>query len=407
MHSIARRSAARLSAPVLLALVSCTALASCGAFRRMAGNDIVVLEKADVRAMAVDIRKPVKTICPREDVQMAVVADVVLDGESGAKRVETYVGRGAVDKNDKMDFDEFSFASAEGRFDAQGWFIPDRNLLTTAGKPFEIRSVFKRRPDKLTATMSYKPDYACIKTGGAPGKAGEAGAGGEGGRAGADGTRSTGATSGTPGGDGAPGSAGGSGAPGSRGPSLQAFASMVKTPFYERLVGIVLTGDVTDFLLVPEGQPIVLVARGGNGGDGGGGGGGGNGGNGGAGNPGGRGGNGGAGGDGGSGGTGGDGGTIDLMIDPRFPGIASQLTIDVAGGTAGTAGGAGAGGAPGAGGSASIAATGGTVRQGDSGRGGAPGTAGSPGRPGAPGRSFVNKGNVSDMFQNRGNVTPL
>jgi hypothetical protein len=400
-------SIVRGSALALLGFVSVTSFTGCGAFRRMAGNDIVVLEKADVRAMAVDIRKPVKTICPREDVQMAVVADVVLDGESGAKRVETYAGRGTVDKNDKMDFDEFAFASAEGRFDQQGWFIPDRNLLTTAGKPFEIRTIFRRRPDKLTATTSYKPDYACIKTGGTPGKAGEPGSGGEGGRAGADGTRGSGATSGNPGSDGTSGANGGSGGPGARGPSFQAFASMVKTPFYERLVGIVITGDVTDFLLVPEGQPIVLVARGGNGGDGGGGGGGGNGGSGGAGNPGGRGGNGGAGGNGGTGGSGGDGGTIDLMIDPRFPGIASQVTVDVGGGGAGGAGGAGAGGAPGTGGSAAMAPAGGTARQGEGGTGGAPGTAGSPGRPGAAGRSFVNKGNVSDMFQNRGNVTPL
>lgn len=401
------RSLVLRSAPVLLAVVSATSLASCGAFRRMAGNDVVVLEKADVRAMAVDIRKPVKTICPREDVQMAVIADVVLDGESGAKRVETYVGRGTVDRNDKMDFDEFSFVSAEGRFDAQGWFIPDRNLLTTAGKPFEIRSVFKRRPEKLSATMSYRPDYACIRSGGAPGRAGEHGAGGQGGQAGGDGSRGSATSAGNAGGDGAPGTAGGNGGGGARGPSFQAFASMVKTPFYERLVGIVITGEVTDFLLVPEGQPIVLLARGGNGGDGGGGGGGGAGGSGGAGNPGGRGGSGGAGGNGGSGGAGGDGGTIDLMIDPRFPGIASQVSVDVAGGTAGSAGGAGAGGAPGTGGSAAMAPAGGAARQGDSGSGGAPGTAGSPGRPGAPGRSFVNKGNVSDMFQNRGNVTPL
>ncbi len=379
-------------------------LVGCGAFRRLAGNDVVVLDKADVRAMAVDIRKPIKTICPREDVQMAVYADVVLEGENQVKRVETWQGRGSVDKNDKLDFDEFVFQSPQGRFDNQGWFSPDRNLLTTAGTPFEIRSIFKRRPDKLSATTTYKPDYACIKSAGAPGRSGTPGAEGQRGDNGRAGTPGSSTTSGGVGADGAPGAPGTNGTDGAPGPAYQAYAT---TPFYERLVGIVLTGDVTDFVLVPEGQVIVLTARGGAGGSGGVGGSGGAGGPGGSGSPGGAGGNGGPGGAGGNGGNGGNGGTVDLMIDPRFPALASQIQIDVAGGPAGQGGAAGTLGSAGQGGSGLFPPGGGQPKNGTAGNPGGSGSGGSPGRPGSMGKSFSNRGNVSDMFQNRANVIPL
>lgn len=395
------------SISLVTTLLLATTLAGCGAFRRLAGNDVVVLEKADVRAMAVELRRPVKTICPREDVQMAVFADVVLEGENAPKRVETWQGRGSVDKNDKLDFDEFAFQSPHGRFDGQGWFAPDRNLLSTAGTEFQIVTQFKRRPDKFTLKTTYRPDYACIKTGGAPGKAGAAGAEGQAGPAGTPGAAGSDARSGGPGSDGAPGGPGASGTDGTHGPSINAYATMVKTPFYERLVGIVLTGDVTDFLLVPEGQVIVLSARGGDGGAGGAGGTGGPGGTGGSGAPGGNGGNGGQGGAGGNGGHGGHGGTIDLMIDPRFPALASQIQIDVAGGVGGAGGAAGSGGAAGQGGPGQFPQGGGSPKQGNAGSAGGAGTGGSAGRQGNAGKSFSNRGNVSDMFQNRANVTPL
>src|SRR5690606_25177686 len=134
------------------------------------------------------------------------------------------------------------------------------------------------------------------------------------------------------GGDGGSGTPGGQGTDGAPGPHIVAYATMVKTPFYDRLVAIAIEGDAEDFLLVPEGQPISLHATGGGGGPGGAGGVGGHGGRGGSGNPGGQGGKGGAGGSGGSGGNGGAGGTIELVYDARFGEIASQIKLDVSGG---------------------------------------------------------------------------
>lgn len=401
------RAVPRSSLLVLACLALAPVATGCGVFRRLAGNDVVPLDKAEMKAMSVDIRRPTKTICPREDVQMAVVADIVLDGESGVKRVETWQGRGSVNKNDKLDFDEFSFQSAQGRFDAEGWFSPDRNLLATAGTPFEIRAAFRRRPDKFTFTQSYKPDYACIKEGGAAAKPGEEGARGADGLAGQSGASGSSSRPGGKGGDGASGGPGANGSHGASGVSYQAYVSMVKTPFHERLVGIVLSGDVTDFLLVPEGQTIVLVARGGDGGAGGAGGNGGQGGQGGSGNPGGSGGAGGIGGPGGNGGNGGSGGTIDLMVDMRYPALRSQIQLDVGGGAAGAAGSGGGAGAAGAAGSGQMPSSGGTSQSGVAGTQGSGGTPGKAGRRGHEGKIFSNTGNVSDMFANRANITPL
>ena len=62
--------------------------ASCVVFRSLAGKNTLDLEGADVRSMGVDIRKREKTICPRERVQMAVFADLVLKVRAGAYSVE-------------------------------------------------------------------------------------------------------------------------------------------------------------------------------------------------------------------------------------------------------------------------------------------------------------------------------
>ncbi len=63
----------------------------CGFFRRLAGNDTISLEKADVRSMAVDLRKEQKTICPREPVQMAVFAEIVFSRPGIGKLLFTSV----------------------------------------------------------------------------------------------------------------------------------------------------------------------------------------------------------------------------------------------------------------------------------------------------------------------------
>ena len=207
------------------------------------GKDTVDLSKANVQSMSVDIRKERKTICPREQVQMAVFADVILEGDKDKKSLETWAGRGSVNKNDKMDFVDFAFHSDQGEFDKDGWFAPTNDLLATTDKEFEIKSVFKRQPDKFSFTTKYKPDYQCIQSGGKGGQAGpdgSSGSSGESGKSGQSGSDSQAGGSGSSGGQGSPGSDGGNGG---AGPHITAFATMVKTPFYDKLVAIKLTGD--------------------------------------------------------------------------------------------------------------------------------------------------------------------
>ena len=397
---------------LLLIGLAATTIVGCGFFRRLAGNDVISLEKAEVKSMSVDLRRQQKTICPRESVQMAVFAEVVLEGDKQGKQLETWAGHGDVNKNDKLDFADFAFHSEQGKFDRDGWFTPSSNLLLTAGKEFEIKSVFRRRPDKFTFTTQYKPDYTCIKGAGGAATGGHDGQSGSAGAAGAQGKFGSSSSAGGSGGDGGNGTPGGQGTDGAPGPHITAYATMVKTPFYEKLVAIVVEGDAQDFLLVPEGQPITLHANGGAGGNGGQGGPGGQGGSGGSGNPGGHGGKGGQGGNGGTGGSGGPGGTIDLVFDSRFAELRNQIKIDVSGGSPGSGGGGGPGGAAGGGGSGMTPS--GTSGQspppapaGQAGAEGPHGSAGTNGRPGADGRANVKSGDPRPKFGGSAEVTVL
>ncbi len=368
---------------VSLALLSTT---GCGFFRRLAGNDVISLDKAEVKSMAVDLRKQQKTICPREPVQMAIFAEVVLEGDKQAKQVETWAGHGGVNKNDKLDFVDFAFHSAQGSFDRDGWFSPNPDLLASVGKEFEIKSVFRRRPDKFTFTTSYKPDYTCIKGAGGGGTPGQAGNSGSDGTAGNDGQQGTDTRAGGNGGDGSSGTAGGNGGDGSAGPHLVVYATLVKTPFYERLVALMIEGDNKDFLLVPENQTVTIHANGGGGGSGGSGGAGGRGGSGGSGNPGGAGGRGGTGGPGGNGGNGGPGGTIELVYDARFADLRNHIGLDVAGGAPGPAGSGGHGGGAGSGGNG-MTPSGSSGKSPPPAKGGPAGSEGSSGASGTPGNA--------------------
>ena len=252
-------SSARTVSRALLAVVALTSLSAaegCAALRRLAGNDTINLEKAEVKTMSVDIRRQQKTICPRDNVQMAIFADVVLDGDKAPKPVETWQGKKGVNKNDKLDFVDFAFQSDQGAFDRDGWFAPNPDLLATVGKEFSIKSVYRRRPDKFSFTTTYKPDYSCIKEGGSGGGAGREGPAGGDGSSGKSGASGSSSSSGGEGGDGGSGTSGGSGADGTQGPKLTVYATVVKTAFYERLIAISIDGDQKDFLLVPEGQPI-------------------------------------------------------------------------------------------------------------------------------------------------------
>lgn len=363
--------------------------------------------------MSVDIRREQKTICPRESVQMAIFADIVLDGEKGPKPLETWKGRHGVNKNDKLDFADFAFHSEQGAFDHDGWFAPNPNLLATASKEFEIKSVFRRRPDKFSFTTTYKPDYSCIKEGGGSGGHGPAGESGGEGAAGKAGQSGSSSSSGGEGGDGGSGTSGAAGGDGSPGPHLTVYATVVKTTFYERLVAIAIDGDQKDFLLAPEGQPITIHASGGAGGSGGSGGRGGSGGYGGSGNPGGSGGKGGQGGSGGQGGNGGPGGTLELVYDAGHPELRALVKLDVSGGPAGAPGSSGSGGSGGGGGSGVTPSHSGngppppSARSGKSGPDGSGGSSGAGGRQGGDGRASAAPGAVKDKFAGRAEVTPL
>jgi uncharacterized membrane protein YgcG len=380
-------------------LAGAGSLGGCHFLNHLMGKDTVDLSKANVQSMSVDIRKERKTICPREQVQMAVFADVILEGDKEKKSLETWAGRGSVNKNDKMDFVDFAFHSDQGQFDKDGWFSPGNDLLATTDKEFEIKSVFKRQPDKFSFTTKYKPDYQCIQGGGKDGQSGSSGSSGSSGESGKSGQYGSDSQAGGAGSSGGPGGPGADGGNGAAGPHITAFATLVKTPFYDRLVAIKLSGDVQDLLLAPVDQPIVLHAGGGVGGAGGSGGQGGRGGAGGGGNPGGAGGQGGQGGNGGKGGVGGAGGTIDLTFDARYPELGNAIKLDVSGGDGGAAGPAGQGGGGGSGGNG-ITPSGATTsaQSGQSGNDGPAGASGSPGQRGPDGHGSAHPGKASDPF---------
>jgi hypothetical protein len=348
--------------------------------------------------MSVDIRKERKTICPREPVQMAVFVEAVLDGDKDKKNIETWAGKGSVNKNDKLDFVEFAFQSDLGAFDKEGWFAPNASLLASTDKEFEIKTVYKKQPDKYSFSTKYKPDYQCIKGGGKSGQLGNGGSSGPSGQGGSDGrmgSDSQGGGNGTQGGSGGPG---GDGANGGAGPHVQGYATMVKTPYYDKLVAIKLSGDVDDVLLAPVDQPIVIKATGGPGGPGGSGGSGGHGGRGGGGNPAGQGGSGGQGGNGGKGGIGGPGGSIDFVFDARYPELANAIHLDVSGGEAGEAGGSGHGGSGGSGGSGMTPQGATSVPSGQQGGDGPGGASGSSGQKGPDGHASAHSGKAADQF---------
>ncbi len=397
-----RRSAPRTALAALALAGLAAGSASCGFMRSLVGANTVNLDKADVKSMSVDIRRDQKTICPRQPVQMAVFMDVVLEGESQPKSFETWQGQQGVNKNDKLDFADFAFHSPQGQFDESGWFVPNRDLLVTAGTEFELTTAYKRRPDKFTFRLTFKPDYQCIDGGGLQGDDGSAGVAGNPGQNGERGGDGSDNVAGGHGADGTAGSNGGSGTDGAPGPSLQVYVTMVKTPFYDRLAAVKIAGAVDDFLLFPPEQKVIIFARGGNGGAGGSGGTGGRGGDGGSGNPGGNGGRGGAGGVGGSGGNGGPGGAITMTFDSHFADLAHAVQLDVSGGQAGAPGNPGPGGS---GGSAGSGRGNGTM--GSSGSSGQSGAAGAAGRNGPNGTANVHPGNVADQFGGLPAVTIL
>ncbi len=380
---------------VLSLVVVSSALGGCGFLKSLVGKNSVDLSEAKMEKMSASLRQDDQTtICPRERVQLVIAADVLLKGDDKPKHLETYAGGTGANKNDKMEFSDFMFTSNLGQFDENGFLTPNQDVLASAGKEVEIVTAFKREPAKFATTHKYKPSYGCIKgigAGGASGQDGQIGETGSGGSNGEYGGADRVGGQGTNGGQGNPG---GSGADGAAGPSVVAYATYVKTPFYDKLVAIKMSGDAEDFILVNVGQAVTIYANGGDGGAGGSGGPGGAGGSGGSGFSGGNGGGGGAGGNGGSGGRGGPGGNIELVFDVNHPELAGQIKLDAGGGEAGPMGASGEGGSGGSAGTATE--QGGTA--GTKGTDGPVGAHGSAGQAGADGRVNTHAGNVGAKF---------
>ena len=171
----------------LCTLALLPSLFGCSLLRTLQGRNTVDLKGAEVVRMSVDIRKQQKTICPREQVQMGVFLDAKLKGEGGPKAFETWVGPPGTSRNGKLDFSEFAFDSPLGSFDDDGFFTPNKDLRASAGKELAIKAVYRARPDKFSFDLTFKPDYACIRSapfGGTKGAAGSSGASGSAGQSG-------------------------------------------------------------------------------------------------------------------------------------------------------------------------------------------------------------------------------
>lgn len=390
---------------IALALAIGAVASGCGAVRSIAGINTIQLQDAQVSAMETDIGPGVSTICPRQPVQMHVAVTARLAREPAPAGYETWHGGTGTRRNGMLDFRNFAFSSAHGRFDEMGWFTPNPDVLASVDSGFAISTRLLHPRAQLAQSRHYLADYGCIVSVGTPGGPGERGRDGSGGSDGRDGRSGVDGEHGDHGGDGGDGELGG---PGYEGPQLRMYATYVSTRSHPKLIAVRVTGDFDDFVLAPADRPLTLVAAGGLGGAGGNGGSGGRGGDGGRGEGareqsekrrfgnngnGGSGGDGGDGGDGAPGGIGGSGGRIELTYDRRYPELAQWLRFDVAGGPGGEGGRSGSAGSQGSGGSSGAGGS-----SGRTGRNGFSGRSGPVGAPGRPGQVEANAGEVGAYF---------
>lgn len=332
------------------------------------------------------------SVCARGSVQLGVFADAQHKKRAKKhKRLETWTD--PEKRLGKMGFEEFVFTVKNGELDpTTGMFTPNDDMLATVDG-FAFTAKYKKDPKLAPASVEVAPDYGCIAVAGSAGPAGDDGDAGEDGERGDSGEGGSEDTPGGSGTNGGPAGNGGNGTDGGAGPSIVAYATVVKTPHFDHLVLVNITGDVEDMVLLDPQGPMTIVARGGDGGDGGRGGEGGRGGNGIAGSPGGNAGDGGNGGVGGNGARGGPGGSIRLIYDAAFPELATAITLDASGGDAGDAGSVGEGGSGGSPGNGR-----GDGKSGTRGRDGNDGSAGQPGEPGQDGTTSAEAGDVSSAF---------
>jgi hypothetical protein len=352
------------------------ALASsgCAIFSALSGGEAAAIaqranmDKYDVESIDLAMEGTEGTLCPGTSTAFTVLATARDKKKGGSITLETArEGETGKSNKGKMDLTEFAMEGRGGRVE-RGVFHTTSDWWTTL-KGYDIRARLRTDTSKVIE-KHFDPSYACIRgigSGGAEGPSGEPGM--------------PGAEGGGSGGNGGPGGAGGPG------PRITAYATIVRTPKYERVGLVKVIGDVEDMKLFDLSTGITVIAVGGSGGYGG------------VGGDGGPGsdpqGPGGAGGHGGEGGIGGDGGEVSIVIDDRYPELADAIGADVSGGEAGPGGDGGLGGA---GGPAPEKACD-DCEEPPPGPDGAPGTGGPGGAAaGRPGRSALAAGDVLAVF---------
>lgn len=313
-------------------LAMCVALATtgtgCGVFKLL-GSGLgggssafsANMDKYEVDSIDLEIAESPTHFCPGSSTAFTIVASATKKkgGASQTLRTASATATGA-DVRGKMDLAEFGM-------EARGGTVA-RGVFSTNGDPwatllgFDLRATFRADKTKVVE-KHFDPIYSCFTSAGTSGLQGGEGEGG----AWADGAGGAGGYAG-PGGMGGPG------------PRLVAYVTIVRTPKYDRLGLLKVSGDVEQLVPFDLATGIVVYAGGGQGGWGG------RGGDGGAGSdPQGAGGPGGAG---GQGGPGGDGGEVRVVIDDRYPELGTIVGVNVSGGSPGPGGNGGNGGVGGA-----------------------------------------------------------
>jgi hypothetical protein len=370
---------------VRLTLVAAGVLLSIGSAAVQRGPDYAKLDPAQARSISLSLVGNATTFCPGNPPQLKVVV-ITADNH----RYETWSAADPV-RDGKLLFTAFEWSFSAGGISPEGIYEPPADPLAMLDKPVVVSARVAGNPGVITE-FTMEPTFVCgaqVLVSGEPGREGEYGPPGRGGRPGDSGNAERRATDGERGGSGGDGRDGGNG--GSAAPvevSLGYIQSQKFGPLVlARVTRMDAPGASRYYVIDPRGQPLLVVAQGGDGGGGGRGGEGGEGGFGGSndiegGSDGGAGGDGGDGGRGGGGGDGGDGGAVLVRFDRAQPELQQLIRVENAGGRAGYAGSGGNGGNAGPGGSSA------SGRRGETGRGGIGGQAGvrtgREGRPGAP-----------------------
>jgi hypothetical protein len=296
----------------------------CGVFKMLGGGSSAFsanMDKYDVQSIDLEIADSPTHFCPGSGTAFTIVAHATKKKGGGSETLRSApaTAKGA-EVRGKMDLAEFAM-------EARGGAV-ERGMFSTSGDQwatllgFDLRATFREDPTKVVE-KHFDPIYSCFRSAGSVGLQGNEGEGG----AWAD-------TNGGAGGYAGPGGMGGPG------PRLVAYATIVRTPKYDRVGLLKVSGDVEQTTMFDLSTGITVLARGGQGGWGG------RGGDGGAGaDPQGAG---GPGGSGGQGGQGGDGGEILVVLDDRYPELSQSVRVDVGGGAPGPGGDGGNGGMGGA-----------------------------------------------------------